>query len=226
MTKITEHSETFNEDVSFEVYDGKITHNSLLNIGMRYGIMPEYEAVVAGRDYNLFKCTMKYEDKVSVEFGEAFVDNLETDIARKYPGLTATKRAYDRALISMLGFSKRYYSTEEIAVDFESTVPEARPTVASATVVKEEVTTGHTAPVQETPLTVSQVPGPDSRKTELERTVINFSKRYFNKTIGDVMAAEEDPVRWLKWAASTTETKTEDEKRVQAAITEYLQLLA
>lgn len=57
----------------------------------------------------------EYNGRTEYALGEANSGNLSTDIAKKYPAITADNRAYERAVLAVLGLSGRIYGSDEIA---------------------------------------------------------------------------------------------------------------
>lgn len=59
----------------------------------------------------------KLGERVEYAIGEASDKSLESDIAKKYPILTADNRAYQRAVLQVLGLAGRVYGEDEMRSD-------------------------------------------------------------------------------------------------------------
>ena len=59
----------------------------------------------------------KIGERVEYAIGEASDKSLESDIAKKYPILTADNRAYQRAVLQVLGLAGRVYGEDEMRSD-------------------------------------------------------------------------------------------------------------
>ena len=118
-TNIKYELETF-EKVNNEGVMTIISHNSLERL-MHNVLMKEDCAVKY--DLNFIECTEKHtvveciiwdnKSRRISAIGESSYKSLNSDIARQYPSLTASQRAFDRAIIRYLGFEGRCYSDSE-----------------------------------------------------------------------------------------------------------------
>lgn len=99
-----------------------ISHGSLQNI--IYNVLPKQNPELKLRVTTLsvyvtetrcaFQCTMTDNNFRSVqELGESSTGTLHTQIARDYPIMMASQRAFDRAAIQYLAFPGKVYSTSE-----------------------------------------------------------------------------------------------------------------
>lgn len=112
-----------NEDYVFENDKIVIKHAAVLQIADSVGITVTDPEVVSscGMKHYVLKRTAKMpatvpgkEPKTVTEYGESMPDNLDTKIAKMYPFITANTRAYDRAVLQLIGLSGKVYSDAEI----------------------------------------------------------------------------------------------------------------
>lgn len=59
----------------------------------------------------------QYGTRIEYAIGEASKNSLKTDIAKTYPFITADNRAYQRAVLQVLGLAGRFYGEDEIQRD-------------------------------------------------------------------------------------------------------------
>lgn len=136
------HSNYNNSMIDFDVMEKKepttgttlivIKHDSLrdviynkLSIAKNGSI--EYNYINSSLDHAVVECTIKDGNgRVATEIGEAVPGTLENDIARNYPVLIASQRAFDRAAILFLGLAGKQFSNEEMGmflpVDFDTAI--------------------------------------------------------------------------------------------------------
>lgn len=95
-----------------------VLHKTLEEIATNYGITYTFEFICGNADSAVYKCIARdpATGVVSEQIGEASGKNLETDISKKYPHIMASKRAYDRAVLRVMGLFN-IYSDEEIPVN-------------------------------------------------------------------------------------------------------------
>ena len=115
--------EKIGETIAYEEYpDGVriIPHNKLEDILRRYSarFLIEVKPVLISPEMCLVECraTDKETGETVLKVGESNPSNLETEIARKYPGTLAYQRAIDRGVVAILGLGAggKYYSSHEI----------------------------------------------------------------------------------------------------------------
>lgn len=113
-------AEKIKEEIVYEEYsDGVkiIPHSTLEDIMRRY---PRFEIstnpVHISPEMCLVECrvTDKETGETVLKVGESNPMNLETEIARKFPGTIAYQRAIDRAIVAILGLGAKFYSDQEI----------------------------------------------------------------------------------------------------------------
>lgn len=98
-----------------------VSHDSLETvihdmIPLEQGVMYDYDILINDASHPVIKCTVCDAKGRRVQaIGEASVDSLETEIARKYPVIMAAQRAFDRAAIRYLNFPGKTFSSAENA---------------------------------------------------------------------------------------------------------------
>lgn len=114
----------FSEGVEFVNDRGKIVlyHGAIMNLANELGIeVSEPEVITSyNRIHFVIGCTATYLNRKELGIGEANKENLVTEIARQYPFITAYTRAYDRAVLSVLGFAGKIFSDSEISIPSSS----------------------------------------------------------------------------------------------------------
>ena len=127
--------EKISESIAYEEYpDGVrvIPHNKLEDILRRYSsrFIIEVKPVLISPEMCLVECraTDRETGETVLKVGESNPANLETEIARKYPGTLAYQRAIDRCVVAILGLgvSGKYYSSHEILCREESLTGSSR----------------------------------------------------------------------------------------------------
>lgn len=88
----------------------------------------DYNYVKADTDHAVVECIIDDgEGRVVKEIGEAVPQTLENDVARSYPVLIASQRAFDRAAILLLMLAGKQLSNGEmgefLALDLEPAIP-------------------------------------------------------------------------------------------------------
>lgn len=192
-------------------------------------------------------CTMTGDnDSRRVEaIGEASEASLESNIARMYPVLMATQRAFDRAAIRILDFPGKAFSDSEIETHAASpsTKQDSKPSGSEKatekrkeaekkpTQVRETPTQTSPAPVekpapkeepaiQEKPLqekpVASEKPTEDAPTKDDEYGVIVTMGRCKGKGYSIGQLAEVD-IESLKWIAGAKARHTEDSSQIKAA---------
>ena len=136
-------SEYLDDELDFNVIEkldplsGKtmllITHDSLrdviynqLSITKRGGSV-NYSYITSGLDHAVVQCTIDDGNgRIVTEIGEATADTLDNQIAKSYPVLIASQRAFDRAVILLLMLAGKNLSSGElgeyVSTDFESAI--------------------------------------------------------------------------------------------------------
>lgn len=99
---------------------GVIAHKSLTNIFdvvLRGKFAGTFEVVKFDKTHSLVKCIIKdLETNFTVEeLGEKVRVSGEGDIAQQFPVTSAYVRAFDRAMIRILGLEGKFYSDEELS---------------------------------------------------------------------------------------------------------------
>lgn len=98
-----------------------IMHGAIMNMADELGITvskPEQLSSYSRIHYVLC-CTATYKDRTEIGIGEATKENLvaASRIAQMYPYTTAYTRAYDKAVLNVLGFSGKIFSDSEITME-------------------------------------------------------------------------------------------------------------
>lgn len=96
-----------------------ISHKSLQDIHdieMRGRFNTEVSVVKDNANHALVKCVMidNETDFRVEEIGEKLKTSVDTEIGKTFPVTSAATRAFDRAMIRMLGFEGKFYSDAEI----------------------------------------------------------------------------------------------------------------
>lgn len=77
----------------------------------------EYKYINSSVEHAVVECTIDDgKGKVATEIGEAVPATLENDIARNYPVLIASQRAFDRAAILLLDLPGKQLSNDEVGI--------------------------------------------------------------------------------------------------------------
>ena len=126
MTKVK--SEYFNQEFDVTTYEREeegrviciINHDALEDIILNQipldkELMYDYEMLITDPKHPAVKCIICDKDGRRVQaIGEASPDSVETKIARMYPVLMASQRAFDRAAIRFLALPGKVFSNLEV----------------------------------------------------------------------------------------------------------------
>lgn len=126
-------SKTLNKDINFATFEKEnefgrpikvIFHDSLQEvIHNEAKVKYDFNFVVANPDHTVVVCTMvDGSGRLIREVGEAIPATLDTEIARNYPSLIASQRAFDRAAIRYLDLPGKVFSNMEISIIDETMV--------------------------------------------------------------------------------------------------------
>lgn len=132
-----------------------------------------------GRNHYVLMCTAQYNDRTEYGIGESNIENLESKIAKEYPFVTAYTRAYDKAVLNVLGFSGKIYSDSEIAKNSNESEPEV-PKVSVPEPPKFDETKTQTEK-KETPGTHKE----ENKAKTSENAFVPTDDRYGEKKYGD-----------------------------------------
>lgn len=121
------HSKALDKDYDFVTFEKEddigrkikvIMHDSLRDVILNQceGVQYSNEIVCADANHSVVVCKMWNEKRCVTEFGESTPDTLTNDIARQYPTLIATQRAFDRAAIAFLNLPGKVLSNMEIDI--------------------------------------------------------------------------------------------------------------
>lgn len=133
------------EFVTFEKEEnGKVVriilHDSLEDVihNQVGGVSYSYNIVASNKDHSVVVCSMWDNNGRKVEgIGESIPATLDTEIAKNYPTLIATQRAFDRAAIRYLALPGKVFSNTEISL-----IDDVTDTVSVANNTKDTATTG------------------------------------------------------------------------------------
>lgn len=131
------------EFVTFEKEEnGKVVriilHDSLEDVihNQVGGVSYSYNIVASNKDHSVVVCSMWDNNGRKVEgIGESIPATLDTEIAKNYPTLIATQRAFDRAAIRYLALPGKVFSNTEISL-----IDDVTDTVSATSSVKENTT--------------------------------------------------------------------------------------
>jgi hypothetical protein len=136
-------SKTLNKDINFATFEKEnefgrpikvIFHDSLQEvIHNEAKVKYDFNFIVANADHTVVVCTMvDGSGRLIREVGEAVPATLDTEIARNYPSLIASQRAFDRAAIRYLDLPGKVFSNMEISIIDETMVEMDSDTVEEA----------------------------------------------------------------------------------------------
>lgn len=136
------YSKTLGKDINFATFEkenefGKpikvIFHDSLQEvIHNEAKVKYDFNFIVANTDHTVVVCTMvDGSGRLIREVGEAIPATLDSEIARNYPSLIASQRAFDRAAIRYLDLPGKVFSNMEISI-IDETMVEMESDVAEA----------------------------------------------------------------------------------------------
>lgn len=234
-------SKTLGGEVELATFNGNVMHNSLKALATEMGIKLEYKVIANNTNptNHLIQCTATLGDIVTTQFGESNDYNLDTEIAKKYPALTAIKRAHDRAIIAALQFDTVVYSVEEMPNGVAGTLqatstPETKKEKTEEKAKKEkkeskpkkevEVPIAETpvaeAPTVETPtkVVVAEMPGLEP-ETTLGGTIIPFGN-FKGKTFDEVYAKGGNV--WFDWLINKHKPTSIEEEETAKLCKEYI----
>lgn len=125
-------SKTLQREINFATFEkenefGKpikvIFHDSLQEAIHEAKVKYDFNFIVANPDHTVVVCAMTDgSGRLIREVGEAIPATLDTEIARNYPSLIASQRAFDRAAIRYLDLPGKVFSNMEISIIDESMV--------------------------------------------------------------------------------------------------------
>ena len=131
-----------------------IPHKTLEALADEFGVIYDFELLLANGYTAAFKCTAEFTcttasgetiKRRAVQIGESSKSNLVTEISKQYPLIMASKRAFDRTMIRLFGFTGGYSDTEiETSSPVKKTAAEATKT-PSAPAAKPTTTTRTTS---------------------------------------------------------------------------------
>lgn len=189
-----------------------IVHNQIPD---EFGTKYEITALSISETHNVFKCVISDNSGRRITgIGESLPVTLESDIAKAYPALIASQRAFDRAVIQYLQFPSKVYSdtegvTSEIKTD-EFPLPNNAP-AASSVPKKENTNSANTTDkATETPEDLGS----------LLYTIGSYKDK--NMTLAEVYAENRDSIVWM---AEKYKGKTQAGKKLQEACIKYLKLM-
>lgn len=209
-----------------------LTHGTLENIV--HDIAPQMEKPIKYHyaEPRMFEpghfvvfCTMTDEGgQRRVEaIGEASESSLETEIAKKFPVLIATQRAFDRAAIRFLAFPGKAYSDSEIPIGDQAPEPDPRKQEKPAAEPKPEPASKAKAEPAEKPKAENkQAAKPEPEPSQEPGKIIKYEDipvklgRHKNKGYTISQLAKEDYAS-LEWIAGYTPRRPEDAEQVEAA---------
>lgn len=231
-------SKTLGGDVDLIFYNGNVMHHCLKELVMELAIKLEYKVIANSLNpvNHLIQCTASLGDYCTVQFGESNSQNLDTDISRAYPALTAIKRAHDRAVIALLRFEKPVYSCEEMPNGAIGTLSQMN-METQATAPKEETKTekkkkGKVADTKKNKADAAEtivpsvpesvpVPGLEPEKVKesgLGKTVIPFGN-FKGKTFDDVYA--KGGMVWFDWVTAKFMPTSGEEEHIVELCRQY-----
>lgn len=115
------------EDENAKVVMRVVTHDSLRKIFMSEKLLRltyEYQPVYMDRGHYAVLCKMSDTNgRVVQEIGESLPATLTNQISKNYPILMAYQRAFDRALIAILGLEGKILSDAEIPAGSNISIP-------------------------------------------------------------------------------------------------------
>lgn len=179
------YSKLLQKEIELNDENGVITHESLedfiLNQLSDRHIRYDTKPVDASTDHPVFQCVIQdSQDRRVVSHGEAHADSLISDIQRRYPALTAEKRAFDRAAVLYLGLPSKMITADG---DITQITPAANENVPSVTPA---------SPVAE------PTPADNTDIEELKTRVYSAGKKYRDagKTYWDIVCEDEGYAVW------------------------------
>lgn len=96
-----------------------IKHGTVMQIADSFNIQVSEPKILIAHGPKSYVVTRTASDQIlrkeALGIGEVIPENLETPISKKYPFITADTRAYDRAVLQLLGLSGKVYSDFEIS---------------------------------------------------------------------------------------------------------------
>ena len=140
-------SKTLQREINFATFEKEnefgrpikvIFHDSLQEvIHNEAKVKYDFNFIVANPDHTVVVCTMvDGSGRLIREVGEAIPATLDTEIARNYPSLIASQRAFDRAAIRYLDLPGKVFSNMEISIIDETMVDMETGEVTEAPVQK------------------------------------------------------------------------------------------
>jgi hypothetical protein len=140
-------SKTLQREINFATFEKEnefgrpikvIFHDSLQEvIHNEAKVKYDFNFIVANADHTVVVCTMvDGSGRLIREVGESIPATLDTEIARNYPSLIASQRAFDRAAIRYLDLPGKVFSNMEISIIDETMVDMETGEVTEAPVQK------------------------------------------------------------------------------------------
>jgi hypothetical protein len=124
--KMLLYSKTLNKNVTLVTFEKEddlgrpikiITHDSLQELIHDSKVKYDFSVISADINHSVVTCCMADSSgRIIKEIGESIPETLETTIARNYPTLIATQRAFDRAAIRYLNLPGKIFSNTEIPI--------------------------------------------------------------------------------------------------------------
>ena len=229
-------SKTLGGEVELATFNGNVMHNCLKALATEIGIKLDYKVIANSLNptNHLIQCTATLGDIVTTQFGESNDYNLDTEIAKKYPALTAIKRAHDRAIIAALQFDTVVYSVEEMPNGVAGTLqaistPETKKEKTEEKAKKEKKESKPKkeveVPIAETPTVeapietvVAEMPGLEPEAT-LGGTIIPFGN-FKGKTFDEVYAKGGNV--WFDWLINKHKPTSIEEEETAKLCKEYI----
>lgn len=251
MTKV--RSEYFNQEFDVTTYEREeegrviciINHDALEDIILNQispdtELMYDYEMLIADPKHPAVKCIICDKDGRRVQaIGEASPDSLETKIARTYPVLMASQRAFDRAAIRFLALPGKVFSNLEVGEADNMSQPvsdfnnmQQIPSQDTAPIdefARIDVSIENEAPIHfaEAPInspdttTVVANDGNANEDVDYGSILVDIGSYKNNpKTVAEVVSTN---MRWAEFMTSSRYVpKTDDQKKQINALKKYL----
>lgn len=159
------HQEVEVEVVEYETEEGEpvklISHSSLERLLIDFpGIRYEFRSIVADVAHSVVECHMSYEDsRHIISIGESLYKTLK-GASKNMPSLMAYNRAFDAAIIKLLGLPPKYFSNlSEISYNEDKFTADE---VSAEAIDKAETTTA----IAEATENVKKILDPVAKKSE------------------------------------------------------------
>lgn len=234
-TNIEYELETFDKSTNEDIMT-IISHNSLERLMHNVLMNSDYSV---NYDLNFIECTKRHTvvecviwDKNSRRIsgiGESSLESLNSSIAKQYPSLTASQRAFDRAIIRYLGFEGRCYSDSEfsnnvIFENFPETInidenknssseqdiseKEIQEEISIEDVIETEATAVVSDKISEQEIQ-SEIKEIEDVNNDRFNVIVNIGRyKGENKTIPEIYNGSEEDKKWFEWAVTSYSGKT------------------